>query len=88
MNTQTVVFDILVESYGRMYGNDLCEAMAEHIVSRIDNGTFLTHGDIMNYVWMNTTGGGVADATATKIQSALPQRIQNNHRRSYKGKVS
>lgn len=83
-----VIYNILVKYYGRAYGYQMCESMANFIATRINDGEYITRGDIMNYIWMNTTGGTTADAASTEIQAALPHLLQDTHYRSYKGRVS
>lgn len=83
-----IIYNILVKYYGRMYGYELCDSMTNVIAQRINDGEFITRGDIMNYIWMNTTGGGVADEASTMIQEALPHLLKDTHYRSYNGKVS
>lgn len=84
---RSIVLGVLNKYYGRMYGSDLCEAMADQIMTRIYDGTFMTRGDIMHYVWCNTSGSGVAEMSSTDIQAALPHLLQDTDRRSRKGVV-
>lgn len=82
-----IIYNILVKYYGRMYGYELCDSMTNFIAMKINDGEFITRGDVMNYIWMNTSGGGVAEASSTEIQKALSHLIQDTDLHSYKGRV-
>lgn len=82
-----IIYNILVKYYGRMYGYSLCDDMTNFIAQNINDGKFLTRGDVMHYIWVNTSGGGVAEMSSTEIQAALPHLIQDIDCRSYDGKI-
>jgi hypothetical protein len=72
-----IIYNILVKYYGRMYGYSMCDAMTEFIANNINNGKFKTRGDVADYIWANTSGGGVAEMSSSDIQSAFPHLIQD-----------
>lgn len=77
-----IIYNILVKYYHRLYGYDTCDFMANKIVDRLNDGTFKTREDIKMYIWINTSGGGVAEASSAEIQAALPHLIEDSDRRS------
>ena len=70
-----IIYNILVRYYARLYGYWLCDAMAEYIADKINSGEFTTRKDVQMYVWMNTSGGGVAEEVGWAVHEALPHLI-------------
>lgn len=73
-----IIYNILVKYYGRMYGYDMCERMTEYIADKIEDEKFTTRADIQMYVWMNTSGGGVAELVGWAVHEALPHLISDS----------
>lgn len=72
-----VIYDILVKHYARLYGYSECDRMTEHIADKIISGEFTTRMDIQMYVWMQTSGGGVAESVGWYVHQALPHLISD-----------
>lgn len=72
MTRQDRITAILRESYERLYGGWLCEAMAKRIDEKWDEWLLTENRDeLMNYMWMNTSGGGVAEYTANRLRQEI-----------------
>jgi hypothetical protein len=70
------IYKVLVKYYGRMYGENLCEVLAEFIAERMNDNSFRTKRDVQTYLHMNTTGGGVAEMAATDIVNEFPMMFR------------
>lgn len=73
-----IVYNILAKYYGPLYGLGLCENMADQICERIIEGKFTSRADIQMYVWMNTSGGGVAESVGWEMHELLPHLISDS----------
>jgi hypothetical protein len=71
-----VIYNLLVKVYGRIYGYTYCDTMTERIADKINNGG-VTQGDIMHYLWINTSGGMTAEYVSGKIREAFPTMIED-----------
>lgn len=71
MNTK--IYHILDDIYGNLYGGQV-EYMTETVENMVKSGT--KWSKVRNYLWMNTSGGGVSVHAADKIREAFPDRIE------------
>ena len=71
------IHNILVKYYGKVYGYDLCEAMAETIAYHLNDSSFNTRSRIQNYLWANTSGGGAAEMASRDIMNEFPMMVKD-----------
>jgi len=81
MSRKDVIEQVLLSNYRRMGGAMLCDYMAKYIDEHWEkwqNDSWSTLNDeIRNYIWMNTSGGGVAQDSADRIEAAVATIEEN-----------
>lgn len=69
------IYNILAPVYGRVYSYRYCGILAEQISERMQSREYTTRGDVMHYLWINTSGGDTAEMVSRRIMSAFPELL-------------